>query len=428
MPDRINRANPLAPPASSLVLEQLLRGTGAQGAPSTIGQGIFAGARGLTQGLLARELMQQEQADTAAQDQALLDLISGRPAETPTPAQLDPTQLTPGSQAGTLAAPATQGLLPNVPRGQAEAAISAGAGPALLERATEQLVPQQITPAEQARLDIQREGLDVQREGLQIRRDQYESDQAFNQAKLAIEEAKLAQEGAGAQQAKLSDISSFRSQYTGLSEDFIAIRDAYGKLRETAKDPSAAGDIALVSGFMKMIDPQSVVREGEFVTAADAAGVPERIRGLWNRLVAGERLTADQRTDFAQQAHALFQGQLQQQEQLQGAYRGIASRTLPNVDPGDAAPDFIGTSREWQPIVGQPTDVEETGTSLLERGREVVEGMLPDAGAATARSLGTNEPTGSADVAPTVNSQAEFDALPSGTLFRDSQGNLARKP
>jgi len=34
---------------------------------------------------------------------------------------------------------------------------------------------------------------------------------------------------------------------------------------------------------MKILDPGSVVREGEFATAQNSAGIPERIRAKYNR-------------------------------------------------------------------------------------------------------------------------------------------------
>ena len=49
---------------------------------------------------------------------------------------------------------------------------------------------------------------------------------------------------------------------------------------------------------MKMLDPTSVVREGEFATAQNATGVPERIRNSFNKAMSGERLGQKQRTKF----------------------------------------------------------------------------------------------------------------------------------
>jgi hypothetical protein len=297
--------------------------------------------------------------------QAMVDALAGQPA---TPGSIGAGTTFAGSpelggQTNT-GIPGTPGLLPGLDRRQIEAAVLAGAGPELFKVGVQQQFPEPISAADQARLDLQREGMDLDRQGLQLRRDQFASDQEYNRAKLALDERELAQGAATAGQAKLSDIGSFRGQYTGLSEDFIASRDAYAKLRTAADNPSAAGDVALISGYMKMIDPSSVVREGEYATAANAAGIPEQIRGYWNRLINGERLTPDQRADFARQGHGMFNEALQAQDQLQSTYRGIASRMAPNVLPDDAVPDFIGTSREWQapaPPTGQTTAQALTG-------------------------------------------------------------------
>jgi hypothetical protein len=63
-------------------------------------------------------------------------------------------------------------------------------------------------------------------------------------------------------------------------------------------EPSAAGDIAGIYAFMKGQDPGSTVREGEFATAQNAAGVDGRVASLYNKLLRGERLTEAQRYDF----------------------------------------------------------------------------------------------------------------------------------
>ena len=56
--------------------------------------------------------------------------------------------------------------------------------------------------------------------------------------------------------------------------------------------------ISLIFGFMKMLDPGSVVREGEFATAQNAASIPDRIRNAYNRALEGTRLNPQQREMF----------------------------------------------------------------------------------------------------------------------------------
>lgn len=85
------------------------------------------------------------------------------------------------------------------------------------------------------------------------------------------------------------------------SKDFKNYQEVQSKLsqiEEFAKNPSAFGDIASVFGFMKSIDPESVVRESEFATAQEAGSLFTRAKNLVQKQVSGERLSDDQRQDL----------------------------------------------------------------------------------------------------------------------------------
>jgi hypothetical protein len=86
---------------------------------------IGFGLDSLTRALAEQELRQKQE----GAEQALAQLLAGKPAATPTAAQLDPTRMTVGSRAGTLAAPATPGLLPGVSHEDAMAIALSGIGP-----------------------------------------------------------------------------------------------------------------------------------------------------------------------------------------------------------------------------------------------------------------------------------------------------------
>lgn len=91
-----------------------------------------------------------------------------------------------------------------------------------------------------------------------------------------------------------------------LVKDANVISGMYGTVLASAEDPSAAGDLSLIFAYMKMLDPGSVVREGEFATAQNAPGVPDRVRAQYNRLLKGERFTQDVRDDFVDRAGRLI--------------------------------------------------------------------------------------------------------------------------
>lgn len=90
------------------------------------------------------------------------------------------------------------------------------------------------------------------------------------------------------------------------STDYVVQLGSMGRIQQSASDPSAAGDMALIFNYMKLLDPNSVVREAEYATAENARGVPATIRNVWNRLLSGERLEGEQRQDFLDRSQRLF--------------------------------------------------------------------------------------------------------------------------
>lgn len=150
----------------------------------------------------------------------------------------------------------------------------------------------------------------------------------------------------------LTDIAGIRKEFTGLSKDFITIRDAYKKVQRT--NPDAAGDLALVFNFMKILDPGSAVREGEQATAKNAAGVGEQVRNTYNRLMAGESLTPEQRVRFKNQAVEAFDSQKESQLQLESSFRKLSERQ--GLDPENVVVDFVGDLRETKPKTDAPDD------------------------------------------------------------------------
>lgn len=118
--------------------------------------------------------------------------------------------------------------------------------------------------------------------------------------------------------------SELRKEFDSLNKDFRTINDSYNKITEVSKNPSAAGDISLIFSYMKMLDPSSTVREGEFATAQNAAGVPTQVQNVWNRAVSGERLAPEQRIDFVNQAKNLYTAQSSSYSSGVDKYRGLA--------------------------------------------------------------------------------------------------------
>jgi hypothetical protein len=115
---------------------------------------------------------------------------------------------------------------------------------------------------------------------------------------------------------------NLRDDFRKASGEFIKVRDSYGRILST--DPTGAGDLSLIFNYMKMLDPGSVVREGEFATAQNSAGVPDIIRAKYNQLREGTRLAEEQRADFKKQAENLYNTALDSQSYVESEFKGIS--------------------------------------------------------------------------------------------------------
>jgi hypothetical protein len=130
--------------------------------------------------------------------------------------------------------------------------------------------------------------------------------------------------------------------YVKDAKPFADTRVAYQHMQSAAQvtDPAykPQSDIAMVFGFMKMLDPTSTVREGEQASAKNAGGVPTTIQNLYNTLIGGGSLTEDQRAGMMAQANQAYQTQLQSYAKTRQQYQ-ITARSY-NLDPDRVAPDL----------------------------------------------------------------------------------------
>jgi len=147
-------------------------------------------------------------------------------------------------------------------------------------------------------------------------------------------------------QQRFQNTFSFAKNVEDNSKTFIGVRDASNRVEASAKDPSAAGDLSLIFNFMKILDPGSVVREGEFANAQNSAGIPERIRAKYNSVIAGERLSDKTRKDFLDRSRRLFTEQLESQVIFQSQQIDIAESFA--LDPFQAVPDLTLLKRKLQ--------------------------------------------------------------------------------
>jgi NACalpha-BTF3-like transcription factor len=108
---------------------------------------------------------------------------------------------------------------------------------------------------------------------------------------------------------------------------------AINKIRSVNENKvSPAGDHSLIFSYMKMVDPTSTVREGEFATVESAGSkIDQATVTMFNKFFKGEMLSPEQREDFTGRAEVLWQSQVKAQEQLDNEYRRLSeAKGLPS--------------------------------------------------------------------------------------------------
>lgn len=82
------------------------------------------------------------------------------------------------------------------------------------------------------------------------------------------------------------------------------------------KGSRAAAQIGTIFSFMKMLDPSSTVREGEYATAQNTAGVSDQIRNAYNKVKDGSFLTDTQIKGYVSTAKAVAESNRRQLEDI----------------------------------------------------------------------------------------------------------------
>jgi len=140
-----------------------------------------------------------------------------------------------------------------------------------------------------------------------------------------------------------------------LQASYERIRSAYATtkgmgvdLADSEKPLASVADMAMIFAYMKMLDPGSTVREGEYATASNTTSVSDKMQNLYNLLVGGETLTPTQRTSFFRLSEDFYRGGAKRlgelnsrQEQMAKAWQVDAPFLIQAPEYGDIS-DVVG--------------------------------------------------------------------------------------
>jgi len=105
---------------------------------------------------------------------------------------------------------------------------------------------------------------------------------------------------------------------------YRAAYESYSRLMSALSYEGGVSDIASIFAFMKSLDPQSVVREGEFNVAASAGGVWDKVAIIEDKFKKGTMVPEEVKKQMAQIATDLMNSYSQSYEDIRNTYTGRA--------------------------------------------------------------------------------------------------------
>jgi len=121
---------------------------------------------------------------------------------------------------------------------------------------------------------------------------------------------------------------------------------ALQEMQSLAKEESAESDQGLINGYAKILDPESVVREGEYATVAKGGGILNQIKNATDVSLGRARLQPAQRQRLLEAASALQRGRQSEYNRIRSQYEERARQY--GLDPSRA----LGTDETPAPAAG----------------------------------------------------------------------------
>ena len=124
--------------------------------------------------------------------------------------------------------------------------------------------------------------------------------------------------------ADFKDTQSLRKEFSKQLESFKEIDSKWQNIQRQFENPNPSNDLALIIDVAKMLDPGSVVREGEVRMQQASAGIVSKIQSLVNSAKGEGSLSDKQRSELFGLARHRFQVAQKQAIQTRGEFERIA--------------------------------------------------------------------------------------------------------
>ncbi|EEV5997419.1 DNA transfer protein [Escherichia coli] len=124
-------------------------------------------------------------------------------------------------------------------------------------------------------------------------------------------------------------IKGLNSDITNFGKNYNSVRAAANSLQSLSKVNTGAAQLGIIFNYMKSLDPQSVVREGEQVQVMRSDGIWGQIKGYVDQLNAGNGLSQEARDNIVNAAKINANAMGQQFNQQVDEYLDTYGDTIP---------------------------------------------------------------------------------------------------
>ncbi len=210
--------------------------------------------------------------------------------------------------------------------------------------------------------------------------------------------------GPGALVPTFKDISNMRQEFLKQSLPFTDSTTNFNTVVALMPLNTPAGDMGMIFAVMKTLDPTSVVREAEQEVARKTGKIPDSLwkSFQWLQQKSGRTLSPDQKRDFFDMAHAIWERGARRQIERENTYEELA--TLSNIpEVRLVVRDVIGELRNMD-----FNEVRASAGSMF-GGEQAVPPPQPSIPPSSAQATPTSSPTISVPTAK-IPTKADIDA------------------
>ena len=168
-------------------------------------------------------------------------------------------------------------------------------------------------------------------------------------------------EGAMKLRKEIADLPSYKN--------LAQAAPVYNSMLEASGRDNRAADVNMIYGMAKLMDPGSVVREGEMSIAQAIATIPQRLQAtVASQINSTGRLDPDVRAAIMQEAYSRLNAYRGMFDQDVGMFRGIAKRSRYNE--ADVIPSF-GEFKPYGQAAATPAATPARARSVVEQPNSV---------------------------------------------------------